>query len=101
MRHYEMATFFLVAEEPVANKQQQDCRLIVHVTATAEGGDNQVLQQEAEAAMKKRFPAASTFDLISEQAATAYSQGDPAPTTGSMNLETGQLAWTLARINYK
>jgi hypothetical protein len=95
-----MATFFLVAQEPVANKQQQDCRLIVQVTSAAEGGDNQALQQEAEAAMKEKFPSASTFDLISEQAAAGHAQTDPAPTTGSMNLESGaQLAWTLARTN--
>jgi hypothetical protein len=99
MRDYDMATFYLVAQEPVANEQQQDCRLIVQVTGTAEGGDNQALQQEAEAAMKERFPAALTFDLISEQAATAYSQADPAPTTGSINVKSGRVSWCLARTS--
>jgi hypothetical protein len=94
-----MATLYLVAQEPVANEQQQDCRLIVQVNGTPEGGDNQALQQEAEAVMKERFPAALTFDLISEQAATAYSQADPAPTTGSTNLKSGRVSWRLARTS--
>ena len=94
-----MAKLFLVAQEPIANEQQQDCRLVVKVTSAAETGDAQALQQEAEAALKQKFPAASTFDLISERAATAYTEADPAPTTGSTKLKSGQLSWSLVRTS--
>jgi len=47
-----MAAFYLLADETVQNQQQQDCRLIVEISAP-DGADNQRLHKAAEIAVAK------------------------------------------------
>ena len=51
-----MAAFYLLADETVQNQQQQDCRLIVEISAP-DGADNQRLHKAAEIAIKEKYGA--------------------------------------------
>jgi hypothetical protein len=48
-----MADSYLLAEEPIPNHQQQDCRLIVQLNGP-EGVDIQTLQMEGLNALKEK-----------------------------------------------
>jgi hypothetical protein len=47
-----MAAFYLLAEETIQNSQQQDCRLILEISAP-DGADHEVLHKAAEIATKE------------------------------------------------
>ncbi len=49
-----MAILYFLADEPVQNHAQQDCRLIVEVHAP-DGADIKWVHAEAEIAMKEKF----------------------------------------------
>src|ERR1700719_3901411 len=57
-----MAAFYLLADETVQNQQQQDCRLIVEISAP-DGADNQRLHKAAEIAIKEKFGTALTLKI--------------------------------------
>jgi hypothetical protein len=92
-----MTKLFLLANEPVPNHQQQDCRLVVEVRSSVET-DNVSLQKVAEVEIKKNFDKALTFQPISERAAAEYLNFDPANTTGQLELSNASLIWHLPRI---
>jgi len=73
-----MAAFYLLADETVQNQQQQDCRLIVEISAP-DGADNQRLHKAAEIAIKEKFGTALTLKPITKQAASHYLEVDPVP----------------------
>jgi hypothetical protein len=93
-----MATSYLLAEEPISNHQQQDCRLIAQLEAPQDA-DIEALQIEAQNALKEQFGRNLTLKPITEQAARQYLQSDPGPDVGSISLDSGSLLWHLARIN--
>jgi hypothetical protein len=93
-----MADSYLLAEEPIPNHQQQDCRLIVQLNGP-EGVDIQTLQMEALNALKEKYGKSLTLGPITEEAAEGYLRSDPGPDTGSMDLDSGILLWHLTRIN--
>ena len=94
-----MAAFYLLADETVQNQQQQDCRLIVEISAP-DGADNQRLHKAAEIAIKEKFGTALTLKPITKQAASHYLEVDPVPDHVALNLTTDNvpLIWHLARI---
>jgi hypothetical protein len=94
-----MAILYFLADEPVQNHQQQDCRLIVEVHAP-DGADIKWVHAEAEIAMKEKFGEGFALKPTTEQAASKYLEADPgAPTHGALNLATDvPLFYHLARI---
>ena len=97
-RSLRMACLHFLADQPVQNHQQQDCRLVVEVHAP-EGADNQWIQGVAENAIKQTFDNHLTLKPISQQAAARYLRDDSHPDHGSLNLTRGiPLLWHLVRI---
>jgi hypothetical protein len=92
-----MTKLFLLANEPVPNHQQQDCRLVIEMNSPVEA-DNVSLQKAAEVKIKKNFDQPLTFQPISEKAAAEYLSSDPANNTGQLELENARLIWHLPRI---
>jgi hypothetical protein len=93
-----MAILYFLADGPVQNDQQQDCRLIVEVHAS-DGADVQWVHAEAEIAMKEKFGERFALKPTSEQAASKYLEADPGATHGALNLVTDvPLFYHLARI---
>ena len=93
-----MATSYLLAEEPVSNHQQQDCRLIAQLDAPQDA-EIEALQMEAQNALKEKYGKHLTLTPITKDAAEGYLRSDPGPDMGSINLDSGTLLWQLARIN--
>jgi hypothetical protein len=93
-----MAIIFLLAEELIPNRQQQDCRLIVQIESPDEV-DSQTLHHLAEGAIKARFGGKLTLKLITEQAASHFLQSDPGDNTGSIDMNPGVLVWRLVPPN--
>jgi hypothetical protein len=91
-----MATFYLMAEEPVYNRQQQGCRLIAEIQAP-EGADSQSLQSAAQGILKQKYGEALTFKPLSENAVSNYLQSDPGSFGDWRHLDSGLLYWYLAR----
>jgi hypothetical protein len=91
--------FYLLAEETVQNSQQQDCRLILEISAP-DGADHQALHKAAEIAIKEQFAQGLTLKPITKRAASQYLQVDPAQDHGSLNLTCDNIPviWHLARI---
>jgi hypothetical protein len=75
-----VAILYFLADEPVQNDQQQDCRLILEVHAS-DGADIQWVHAEAEIAMKEKFGEGFALKPTSEQAASKYLEADPGATT--------------------
>jgi hypothetical protein len=94
-----MAAFYLLAEETVQNSQQQDCRLILEISAP-DGADHQALHKAAEIATKEQFAQVLTLKPITKRAASQYLQVDPAPDHGRLNLTCDNIPviWHLAQI---
>jgi hypothetical protein len=93
-----MAIFYFLGEEPVQNDQQQDCSLIVEVTAP-DGVDSQWVQQAVENAIEEEFGKRLTLWSANQNEAFQYLQADPGATHGSLSLGTGvPLFWYLLRI---
>ena len=93
-----LATLYLLAEEPVQNRQQQDCCLIVEVHAP-DGADIQWVHAEAEIAIKQELGEGIVLKPTTEQAASKYLEADPGATHGALELATGvPLFYHLARI---
>ena len=91
-----MATFYLMAEEPVRNRQQQGCRLIAEIQAP-EGADAQALQSAAQGLLKEKYGEALSFKPISEKEVLTYLQSDSRAFRGWTHLDPGVLHWYLAR----
>ena len=87
-----MAILYFLADEPVQNHQQQDCRLIVEVHAP-DGADIKWVHAEAEIAMKEKFGEAFALKPTTEQAASKYLEEDPGTTHGALNLATDVLRY--------
>jgi hypothetical protein len=66
-----VAILYFLADEPVQNHQQQDCRLIVEVHAP-DGADIQWVHAEAEIAMKEKFGEGFALKPTTEQAASKF-----------------------------
>ena len=83
-----MAILYFLADEPVQNHAQQDCRLIVEVHAP-DGADIKWIQAEAEIAMKEKLSEGEIrLKPTTEQAASKYLDADPGATHGALNLAT-------------
>ena len=82
-----LATLYLLAEEPVQNRQQQDCCLIVEVHAP-DGADIQWVHAEAEIAIKQELGEEIVLKPTTEQAASKYLEADPGASHGALNLVT-------------
>src|SRR5258708_27544049 len=82
-----MAILYFLADEPVQNHAQQDCRLIVEVHAP-DGADIKWVHAEAEIAMKEKFGEGFALKPTTEQAASKYLEVDPGATHGALNLAT-------------
>jgi hypothetical protein len=80
-----MAILYFLADGPVQNHLQQDCRLIVEVHAPDEA-DIKWVHAEAEIAMKEKFGEGFTLKPTTEKAAAKYLEADPGATHGSLNL---------------
>jgi hypothetical protein len=93
-----MAILYFLAEEPVQNYQQQDCRLIVEVHAP-DDADVKWVHAEAEIAMKEKFGEGFMLKPTTEQAASKYLEADPGATHGALNLAADvPLFYHLGRI---
>ncbi|HYY26824.1 MAG TPA: hypothetical protein VE860_02720 [Chthoniobacterales bacterium] len=92
-----MTKLFLLANQPVPNQQQQDCRLVIEIRSPVQT-DNASLQKAAEVEIKKNFDQALTFQPISEKAAVEYLSSDPTNTNGQLELNDATLIWHLPRI---
>ena len=93
-----MAILYFLAEEPIQNREQQDCCLIVEVYAP-DRTDDQWVQQAAENAMEEEFGKRLTLWSINEDEALHYLEAMPDATHGALQLATGvALFYHLARI---
>jgi hypothetical protein len=99
-----MATLYLLADEPVKNKQQQDCHLVAIIYAP-DGSDSGALRKEAENKIKeevdKKFALGEKFALrfTDKNTASEYLRADPGHAKGSLNLpSTVPVIWHIARI---
>jgi hypothetical protein len=93
-----MAILYFLADEPVQNHQQQDCRLIVEVHVP-DGADIQWVHAEAEIAIKQELGEEIALKPTTEQAASKYLEADPGATHGALSLATDvPLFYHLARI---
>jgi hypothetical protein len=93
-----MAIFYLLAETPVLNHQQQDCRLIAQVIAP-DGTEIQALHLAAQKGLKDKFGRSMTFKPITEYEFRQCFESDPGRSSGSFNLNPGVLLWHLVRMN--
>ena len=93
-----MAVLYFLAEEPIQNRQQQDCCLIVEVYAP-DRVDDQWVQQAAENAIEKEFGKALTLWSANEDEALQYLRPDPGITRGLLDLGSDvSLVWHLLPI---
>jgi hypothetical protein len=91
-----MATSYLMAEEPVPNRQQQGCRLIAEIQVP-EGADSQSLESAAQGILKEKYGEALTFRSVSENAVLNYLQSDSGTFRDWRHLDSGILYWYLTR----
>jgi hypothetical protein len=97
-RNSRVAVLYFLAEEPIQNRQQQDCCLIVEVYAP-DRVDDQWVQQAAENAIEKEFGKALTLWSANEDEALQYLRPDPGITRGLLDLGSDvSLVWHLLPI---
>ena len=97
-RNCRVAVLYFLAEEPIQNRQQQDCCLIVEVYAP-DRVDDQWVQQAAENAIEKEFGKALTLWSANEDEALQYLRPDPGTTRGLLDLGSDvSLVWHLLPI---
>jgi hypothetical protein len=87
-----------MAEKPVLNKQGQDCRLIAQIAAP-DGTEIQSLHLPAKKGLEDKFGRVLKLKTITEHEFFQYSQSDPHPTRGYLNLNPGELMYHLVRMN--
>jgi hypothetical protein len=93
-----MAVLYFLADEPVQNDQQQDCRLIVEVHVP-EGTDNESVHKETEVAVREELGQGLALTPTTERAASKYLEADPGATHGALSLVAGfPLYYHLTRI---
>jgi hypothetical protein len=93
-----MAILYFLAEEPIQNREQQDCCLIVEVYAP-DRADDQWVQQAVENEIDEQFGKRLTLWSINEDEALHYLEAMPDATHGALQLATGvALFYHLARI---
>ncbi len=93
-----MAILYFLAEEPIQNRHQQDCCLIVEAHAP-DRVDDQWVQQVAENAIEEEFGKALTLWSANEDKALQYLRPDPGATRGLLDLANGvPLVWHLLPI---
>ena len=93
-----MAILYFLAEEPIQNREQQDCCLIVEVHAP-DRVDDQWVRQAAENAIEEEFGKALTLWSANEEEALQYLRPDPGTTHGLLDLRSGvPLVWHLLPI---
>jgi hypothetical protein len=93
-----VAILYFLAEEPIPNRQQQDCCLIVEVYAP-DRVDDQWVQQAAKNAIEEEFGKALTLCSANEDEALQYLRPDPGTTRGLLELGSGvPLVWHLLPI---
>jgi hypothetical protein len=97
-RNCRVAILYFLAEEPIQNRQQQDCCLIVEVHAP-DRVDDQWVQQAAENAIEEEFGKALTLWSANEDEALQYLRPDPGVTRGLLDLGSDvPLVWHLLPI---
>ena len=93
-----MAILYFLGEETARNHQQQDCCLIVEVTAP-DGIDSRWVHQAVENEIEEQFGKRLTLWSINEDEALHYLEAMPDATHGALQLATGvALFYHLARI---
>jgi hypothetical protein len=93
-----VAILYFLAEEPIQNREQQDCCLIVEVHVP-DRVDDQRVQQAAENAIEEEFGKALTLLSANEDEALRYLRPDPDATRGLLDLRSGvPLVWHLLPI---
>ena len=97
-RNCRVAILYFLAEEPIQNREQQDCCLIVEVHVP-DRVDDQWVQQAAENAIEEEFGKALTLWSANEDEALRYLRPDPGATRGLLDLASGvPLVWHLLPI---
>ena len=95
-RNCRVAILYFLAEEPIQNRQQQDCCLIVEVHIP-DRVDDQWVQQAAENAIEEEFGKALTLWSANENEALQYLR--PGATSGLLDLGNDvPLVWHLMPI---
>jgi hypothetical protein len=93
-----VAVLYFLAEEPIQDRQQQDCCLIVEVHIP-DRVDDQWVQPAAENAIEEEFGKALTLWSADEDEALQYLRLDPGATRGLLDLRSGvPLVWHLLPI---
>ena len=87
-RNCRVAILYFLAEEPIRNREQQDCCLIVEVHVP-DGVDSQWVQQAAENAIGEELGKSLTLWSASEDEALQYLRPDPGVTRGLLDLASG------------
>jgi len=89
---------YLLAEEPVQNHQQQDCCLIVEISAP-DGVDNQLVRLTTEETIREKFGTGLRLWSADEDEVFQYLEADPGASTGTLSLSNDvSVTWHLARI---
>ena len=83
-----MAILYFLAEEPIHDREQQDCCLIVEVHVPDRFDDHWV-QQAAENAIEEEFGKTLTLWSVNEDEALQYLRPDPGTTRGLLDLANG------------
>jgi hypothetical protein len=97
-RNCRVAVRYFLAEEPIQNREQQDCCLIVEVHVP-DRVDDQWVQQAAENAIEEEFGKALTLWSANEDEALQYLRPDPGATGGLLDLRSGvPLVWYILPI---
>jgi hypothetical protein len=97
-RNCRVAILYFLAEEPIQNRQQQNCCLIVEVHAP-DRVDDQWVQQAAENAIEGEFGKALKLWSANEDETLEYLEVDPGAITGVLNLSDNvTVIWYLVRI---
>jgi hypothetical protein len=97
-RNWRVAILYFLAEEPIQDREQQHCCLIVEVHVPDRVDDHWV-QQAAENAIEEEFGKALTLWSVNEDEALQYLRLDPGATRGLLDLRSGvPLVWHLLPI---
>ena|GEM_PF-2673459 len=97
-RNRRVAILYFLAEEPIQDREQLDCCLIVEVHVP-DRVDDQWVRQAAENAIEEEFGKALTLWPANEDEAFQYLRRDPGATRGLLDLRSGiPLVWHLLPI---
>jgi hypothetical protein len=97
-RNRRVAILYFLAEEPIQDREQQDCCLIVEVHVP-DRVDDRWVQQAAENAIEEEFGKALTLWSANEDEALQYLRPDPGAIRGLLDLPSGvPLVWHLLPI---